>query len=69
MLPPLPTNPFELPTSRQFDMGPGIGMQLRTGSHGHSHINHHGFSDYMNNGSAFGQPDENQHHVHQSEQR
>ena len=69
MLPPLAANPFEHRNAPQYDMGPAIGNQLRTGSHGHPHITHHGFPDYMANVNQFGQPDEHQHQLHQPEQR
>lgn len=69
LLPPLATNPFEVSNSRQqYDMGPAIGNQLRTGSHGHPHISHHGFPDYMSNVNGFGQPDESQQHLHHPDQ-
>lgn len=69
MLPPLATNSFDLPNSRQqYDIGPAMGNQLRTGSHGHPHINHHGFPDYMSNVNGFGQPDESQQHLHHPDQ-
>jgi hypothetical protein len=58
MLPPMAQHHFDgLPAARQFDSGPAVGNQLRTGSLGHSHHMPHGFQEYLQDSGSYGHND------------
>jgi hypothetical protein len=58
MLPPLPmASHFDGLNGRAYDSGPALGSQLRTGSLGHPHHLSHGYAEFMNDNSPFGQHD------------
>ena len=54
MLPPMAQHFDGLPTGRQYDSGPALGNQVRTGSLGHPHHMPHGFQEYLHEGSGYG---------------
>ena len=68
--PPLGQHHFDgLPNGvRQYDSGPALGSQLRTGSLGHPHHMHPGFQEYIHDNGGYGQneselkDDQNIHH-------
>jgi len=55
-----------LPNSRQYDSGPAIGNQLRTGSLGHPHQMHqgHAFGEFLQDTSGFGPTDSDMKEEH-----
>ena len=58
MLPPMAQHHFDsLPAARQFDSGPAVGNQLRTGSLGHPHHMPHGFQEYLQDNGSYGHND------------
>jgi len=47
-----------LPSVRQYDSGPALGNQLRTGSLGHPHhMPQHGYQEYIHDNGGYGQND------------
>jgi hypothetical protein len=55
--PPMMSHPYDgMPNGRQYDSGPALGHQPRTGSLGHpNHI--HGFQEFLHENNGFGQND------------
>jgi hypothetical protein len=68
MLPPMVQNNFDGMPVRQFDSGPALGNQLRTGSLGHPHHMPAGFQEYLQENGPYSHNDSevrNDQHHHQ----